>query len=43
MLDAAWEGGVLSDFAKRQLFMLVVNRAEEIGWRSAAGADGLHF
>ena len=31
MLDAAWGAGVLSDFAKRQLFMLVVNRAEEIG------------
>ena len=31
VLDAAWEGGVLSDFAKRQLFMLVANRAQEIG------------
>ena len=26
VLDAAWEGGVLSDFFKRQLFMLVANR-----------------
>ena len=31
VLSAAWDAGVLSGFAKRQLFMLVANRAEELG------------
>ncbi len=31
MLAVAWDAGVLSDFAKRQLYLLVANRAETVG------------
>ena len=43
LLNAAWEGGLLSNFAKRQLFQLMMSRYEEDPgglWDSDGSSEG---